>query len=292
MDSFHVEEVVAEYNILRGCIHDLAQEHGISLHGLPFHVLNRVLDGAIGSAVQAFATAQALEVQHRREEYLALVAHDLRTPLNAISLAARVLEMLLAEPSARTPEAPRMWRALNRNVKQLQELVEKVLEENVNLQTEAGVRLERRSIDLWPLVESLIHDLHPIAGTGSTRLTNGVPEELVVYADANLLRRVFQNLIANAIHYTPQGEIVIAARETGAGGPVECSVSDNGDGIPQERLPFVFDKHESDPERPGGLGLGLAIVKSFVEAHGGTVSVESTLGRGSNFRFTLPRKGN
>src|SRR6185437_11107761 len=91
-DGFDIVEVVAEYNILRGCIHDLAENHGLSLQGKALHIMNRVLDEAIGLAVQTFATKQELEVQRRREEYLAFVAHDLRTPLNAISLAAGILE--------------------------------------------------------------------------------------------------------------------------------------------------------------------------------------------------------
>lgn len=284
-DTFDIEEVVAEYNILRGSIHDLADRNGLSMQGKPFHVLNRVLDGAIGSAVQAFATQQALEVQSRREEYLAFVAHDLRTPLNAISLSARVLEELLSPDGAGT-QATRMWKALNRNVQHLQALVGKVIEENSNLETEVGVKLERREFDLWPLVEALVHDLHPVAGTGTTRLTNAVPEDFVIYADASLLRRVFQNLIANAIAYTPRGEIVIGARQASEAGTAECFVSDNGEGIPEDRRQAVFDKHDSD--KPGGLGLGLAIVKTFVEAHDGAVTLETELGVGSTFRFTLP----
>src|SRR4029079_1412003 len=138
---------------------------------------------------------------------LAFVAHDLRTPLNAISLAGRILEMTL--PPHGSPEAARMFKALRRSVQQLETLVNNVLEENTNLQTEIGIRLERRELDLWPLVEALIHDLHPVAGTASTQLINNVPDDLVVYADASLLRRVFQNLIANAIKYTPRGSITI-----------------------------------------------------------------------------------
>lgn len=287
-DTFDIEEVVAEYNILRGCIHDLADRNGLSMQGRPFHVLNRVLDRAIGSAVRSFATQKALEVQHRREEYLAFVAHDLRTPLSAISLTARVLELLLTRDGFATPETTQKFKTLNRNVRHLQDLIGKVLLENTNLETEVGVKLERRRFDLWPLVEALIHDLHPVAGTGSTRLINAIPEDFVVYADASLLRRVFQNLIANAISYTPRGEVVIGASVTGEGGTVECSVRDNGEGIPEDRRSIVFDKHETDPEKEGGLGLGLAIIKTFVEAHDGVVSVESELGVGSTFRFTLP----
>ena len=290
-DAFDIEEVVAEYNILRGCIHDLAERNGLSMQGRPFHVLNRVLDGAIGSAVQSFATQKALEVQQRREEYLAFVAHDLRTPLSAISLSARVLELLLTRDRSETPETTQKFKTLNRNVQHLQDLIGKVLLENTNLETEVGVKLERRRFDLWPLVEALIFELHPVAGTDSTRLINAIPEDFVVYADASLLRRVFQNLIANAISYTPRGEIVIGASVTGEGGTAECFVRDNGEGIPEDRLRTVFDKHETDSEKQGGLGLGLAIVKTFVEAHDGVVTVESELGVGSIFRFTLPGQG-
>lgn len=287
-DAFDIEEVVAEYNILRGCIHDLADRNGLSMQGRPFHVLNLVLDGAIGSAVGTFATEKALDVQHRREEYLAFVAHDLRTPLSAVSLSARLLELLLKRNGSETPETTQKFKTLNRNVQHLQRLIEKVLLENTNLETETGVKLERRRFDLWPLVESLIHELHPVAGTDSTRLVNAIAEDFVVYADASLLHRVFQNLIANAISYTPRGEIVIGANLTNEGGTVECFVRDNGAGIPEDRRRAVFDKYETDSEKQGGLGLGLAIVKTFVEAHDGVVNVESELGVGSTFRFTLP----
>lgn len=288
-NDFQIEEVVAEYNILRGCIHDLASEHGLVLQGAPFHVLNRVLDHAIGLALQTYSTQLALQVQQRRAEYLSFVAHDLRTPLNAISLCGKVIEAHLrrSEPSR---EVTQMLGALARNVQHLERLVAKVLEENQSLETEMGVHLQRRELDLWPLVEALIHDMHPVAGTDSTRLVNDVPETLQVYADAGLLRRVFQNLIANAIRYTPRGEIIISARTVADGG-VECVVADNGSGIPAGLLGRVFGKGETDGLATGASGLGLAIVRSLVEAHGGTVSVQSEEGRGATFMFMLPGVG-
>ena len=287
-DAFDIEEVVAEYNILRGCIHDLAERNNLALQGEPFRVLNRVLDGAIGAAVRAFAMQKALDVRQRREDYLAFVAHDLRTPLSAIALSARVLEALLTKDNAAVPQAAPMWTVLKRNVRHLEALVAKVLDENTNLATEIGVKLQRRQFDLWPLVEGLIHDLHPVAETGTTQLSNAVPEELVAYADADLIRRVLQNLIANAIGYTPRGEVIISARRTDESGTIECCVRDNGAGMSPERCATIFDKDQTDPDREGGLGLGLAIVKTFVEAHHGVVSVVSQLGAGSTFCFTLP----
>ncbi len=288
-DGYDITEIVAEYNILRGCIHDLADEHSLKLQGRAFHILNRVLDGAIGSAVEAYATQSALQVQERRQEYLAFVVHDLRTPLNAISMAARVIELAWDQPEKRAECAP-MLNSLRRNVRQLDELVTKVIDENTNIVTETGVRLERRMLDLWSLVEALIHDLNPVSGTSSTKLVNRIPYDLVVDADASLLRRIFQNLIANAIRYTPRGEVEIGAQRGAGDVGVTCWVRDNGSGVPPERLAKLFDALESDGHKTDGAGsgLGLAIVKTFVEAHGGTVEVISVEGEGSTFTFTLP----
>ena len=286
-DGFDIEEVVVEYHLLRDCIHDLADGNGLNLQGKPFRVVNQVLDSAIGLAVKTFASQRALEIQQRREDYLAFVAHDLRTPLTAISMAASVLELKLPE---QTPAIAQLLKTLRRSAQQLDALVSKVLEENLHLQTEAGIKLERRELDLWPLVEAIVRDLHPVAGNSGTRLINEVPDELMVFADANLLRRIFQNLIANAIKYTPRGEVRIGVRDVAAASAVECSVSDNGVGIVEAFLDKIFDKGETDPAHSGGTGLGLAIVKTFVEAHGGTVTVESKEGLGTTFRFTLPNR--
>ena len=133
-DGFNIAEVVGEYNILRGCVHDLVESAGMRLDGRAFHILNNVLDSAIGLAVETYATAQALEVQRRREEYLAFVAHDLRTPLSAISLAARVIEQAPDTPAGSAMRADMIPR-LRRNVHQSEALVSKIIEENSSLET-------------------------------------------------------------------------------------------------------------------------------------------------------------
>ena len=288
--GFDIIEVVSEYNILRGCIHDLAESNGLTLSGKAFHILNRVFDDAIGLAIQTFATQQALEVQRRRDEYLAFVTHDLRTPLNAIALATRILELETATDRAGA-DADRILNMLRRNVRHLESLIEKVLKESAHVQTEMGIHLECRTFDLWPLVEAVIQDVKPVADTAGTSVSSRISHDLLIYADASLLRRIFQNLLANAITYTPRGEVVIDAREVDPSGSIECLVSDNGSGIPKARLDKLFKKLETDPQKQGGTGLGLAIVKSFVEAQGGTVSVETMEGVGTTFRFTLPGAG-
>ena len=288
-EGYDIEEVVAEYNILRKCLYDLAKHHGFSLESGSFDITNDVLDRAIGLAVQTYATERALELQKRREEYLAFVAHDLRTPLNAVAVAASVLEETFRDGKTRE-DTEWMLKTLRRNAQQLQELVEKIIQENTNLSTESRIKLEPREFDLWPLVEALIYDLRPLATTNGTHLVNEVPHHLVVYADAGLLKRIFQNLVSNAVRHTAHGKVVLGARESHSDEALECWVIDDGAGFSKEKLQQVFDELESDSGNGSGLGLGLSIVKNFIEAHGGRVSVESWAGKGSKFCFTLPMK--
>lgn len=288
-DGFDIVEVSVEYNIMRACVHDLAEREEIEMQGEPFHVLNRVLDAAIGVAVAAFSDHRLREARQRREEYLAFVVHDLRTPLNAIALAMNYVEKSLGKPVNAGAENM-VWQLLRRNVRQLEELVGKVLAENVNMEEEAGLKIVQRRVDLWPLVESVRLALLPIADASATRIENSIPPDLVVYADASMLRRIVQNLVNNAISFTAGGTVVIAANMRPTDSLVEVTVTDDGEGIAPERIGLVFEKLESEPGRDGssGMGLGLAIVKAFVEAHGGEVTVASQVGEGSTFRFTLP----
>ena len=285
--GFDIVEVVAEYNVLRNTLHELAEMHGLVLQGIAGRIVNRVIDEAIGLAVNTYATQKAVELQQRREEHLSFVAHDLRTPLVAISIAASILGRNIPG-GAEGEESSMMLNTLNRNVKRLDGLITKVVQEEVNLSTDTALKLVRREFDLWPLVHGLIYDLQPLAEAAGTELRNRISIHQVVFADAGLLTQVFQNLISNAIDYTPNGEVIIAAQPIDENGGVECSVSDNGAGIPEDQIEKVFEKLVTDPEKKGGLGLGLAIVKQIVEAHDGEITVESKEGVGSTFRFTLP----
>ena len=285
-DGFDIVEVVAEYNVLRNALQDLAEIHGLVLHGRAGHIVNRVLDEAIGVAVDTYARQKAVELQQRRQEHLSFVAHDLRTPLVAISIASEILGRNIPD-EGRGEEASLMLSTLKRNVKRLDGLVSRVIQEEKNLNIDSALALECREIDLWPIVHDLMRDLQPLAEAVGAELRNRISIRLVAFADAGLLTQVFQNLISNAIDYTPGGEIVIGAQEMESG-EVECWVSDNGQGIPADFIEKVFEKLETDPNKKGGIGLGLAFAKQIVEAHGGTITAESVIGAGSTFRFTLP----
>ena len=287
--GFDVEEVVAEYNALRCVILSLIEAHDLQVKGLTNHTINRVIDKSIGLAVKTYATQKALEVQQRREEHLAFVAHDLRSPLSTISIAAQLLESRFPKAASDASTA-NLLATLGRNVTRLNELIVKVVQEANNLNADPNERAKRRDVELKPLVDGLMLDLDPMAVSSDAKLFNQVPAEIVAFADPNLLTLVFQNLISNAISYTPHGNIIVGAREDSEANSIECWVSDNGAGIHEERTEKVFEKLETDPERNEGMGLGLAIVRQFVEAHGGTVSVDSVIGVGSTFRFNLPNQ--
>jgi signal transduction histidine kinase len=231
-----------------------------------------------------------VELQKRREEHLSFVIHDLRTPLQAISLATTMLERSLSDDS-KIELTETSLSTLRRNINRLDALIKRVLQEEANLQLTDSPKLEKREFDLWPLVESTIRDLDPIATDSHTTLINSVPSNMTIFADARLLGQVFQNLLSNAMKFTPNGEIIVGARQPDGDGAVQCWVQDTGAGIESERLDKIFEKLETD-QQPGkrGVGLGLAIVKQIVELHCGTIAVESRVGEGSTFTFEIPQR--
>lgn len=283
--GFDLAEVVSEYGILRGCILDLVDRNGLYLTGQMGVTLHEFIDAAVLSAVRAFWEQRDQHERTRREEYLKFIVHDLRSPLAAIYQAMMVVEHELHD-SAVSDRARAMLNAVQRNIQRMQVLTIKVLQEEANIRAEAGVQADRDEIVLRPVVESVIQELQPLALTSGTKVQNIVPMDIVVYADPELLHRIFQNLISNAIEHSPAGAVTVGA--AGENGGVVCWVEDNGRGMSPELKAKVLDKLPMDARRNGGTGLGLAVVRQFVEAHVGKISVESHEGDGTTFRFSIP----
>jgi signal transduction histidine kinase len=176
---------------------------------------------------------------------------------------------------------------MRRNIGHLGRLVEEVVKENVHVESAGGIYVDRRLLALRPIVDVVIESMHTIAEKNRTVVINEVSECFNVYADGNLLWRVFQNLIGNAIRFAPNGVIRIAATLDDECSKAICEVIGDGVGIPAARLESVFNTLENDAEG-NPHGLGLSFTRRLIQAHGGTIKVESEPNRRTVFRFTLP----
>jgi len=228
------------------------------------------------------------QLERTREEFVANVSHELRTPL---SLIKGYVETLL-EGARNQPEVlERFLKIIERNAQRLDLLIQDLL--TISALESGRMKLDLQPVPLHSLVEKIFTDLKPRATAKNTNLINEVPD-LAAHGDPNRLDQILANLIDNAIKYgKPQGRIIVGAKPVD--GRVEIFVQDDGPGIPPDSLERVFERfYRVDKARSreqGGTGLGLAIVKHIVQAHGGTVRVESELGKGATFYFTLPLEG-
>ena len=286
--GFDITEVVAEYNILRQCLQDTAEDNGILLLGKPLHIVNNIFDDAIGKAAKAFETMMTIELQHRHDEHMAFLLHDLRTPLEALSLATTLLERSL--PGDQTNSAvSSALSVLRGNINRLTARVRHVLS------TASGFgksfQTEFVMLNLRGQADKVVRDLALLAASVETEVRNDIDERLEVFSDEILLAQILQNLVANALKFTSKGIIELGAREIQDGQAVECWIKDSGQGIPATKIDKVFERFETGSEPgQGGMGLGLAIVKELVELHKGEIHVHSEVGKGSTFTFVLPSR--
>ena len=223
-----------------------------------------------------------------RREFTANVSHELRTPLTAIQWASQTLEVTAHSD----PEATRRFAStINRHARRLSALVEDLLELGRIESKEEHVRPEEVSIR--SAMDSVAHTLAPVVEKKGVHLDMEVPEEADhVWADPAALERILINLAENGVNYSSEGSRISVSGALREDGFIEVSVADQGDGIPPEHLPRIFERfYRVDSARSrenGGTGLGLSIVKHLVQEMGGDVWVESAPGRGSTFRFTIP----
>jgi PAS domain S-box-containing protein len=223
----------------------------------------------------------------RKDEFLAMLAHELRNPLAPISSAAQLLGHVAADEK-RVRQAGQI---IGRQVRHLTGLVDDLLD--VSRVTRGLVELQRERVDLKAVVASAIEQARPLVETRRHRLDQAIAAD-PAWVDGDRIRlvQVVANLLNNAAKYTPQGGTIALSLEV-KGGQATITVRDNGIGIGPGLLPQVFElftQAERTPDRAqGGLGLGLALVKSLVGLHAGRVQAESGgPGLGSTFRIMLP----
>ncbi|MDR7433538.1 MAG: ATP-binding protein [Armatimonadota bacterium] len=242
-------------------------------------------DDELGEVAQAFnAMAAALNKQEElRRQLLADIAHELGTPLAVIQGNLEGMLDGVIEPTAER------LASLHTHVGLLARLVKDL--RDLSLAQAGQLTLHPERLDLARTIQEIIEVVRPRAEEKGITLVTSVDTVPPVLVDPHRLAQVLHNLLDNALRHTPPGGTVeIVARQENK--MVRVSVRDTGSGIPPEDLPHVFDRFyrvdRSRSRATGGTGLGLAVVKHVVEASGGQVFVESKMGQGSTFSFTLP----
>ncbi|HTU81201.1 MAG TPA: ATP-binding protein [Candidatus Acidoferrales bacterium] len=238
------------------------------------------------SSVVLFADDQTalVRLDRARKEFLSNVSHELRTPLSSIKL---MLETVLEAPDeeARDLFLPQALSQVDR----LAALVGQLLEQ---ARAESGqLKLALREIDLEEVAHPIVSSFEPQASNKGIALELIAGRPVQLEADPDRLSQIFVNLIDNAIRHTNAGgrvKVELDAR----GSDAVVRIRDTGEGIPYRDLPHIFERFyvvdRSRTRESGGAGLGLAIVKGIVDAHGGAISAESMLGRGTTFTIRLP----
>ena len=235
------------------------------------------------------ANEQMKKASALKSEFVATVSHELRTPMTSIrETVSQMLDGILGETTENQRD---MLSMCLEDIDRLGRIINDLLNiSKLEGQTE-GVNKEL--VDLTVVIENVIANFHSLAEVKGLEIRKNISAERpMVYADKDKITRAFSNLVGNALKFTKKGHIDISVRDKGE--ELECAVSDAGIGIAAEHLHEVFDKFTQfgRVDGPGekGTGLGLAISKDIVELHGGKISVESTLDKGSKFIFTLPKQ--
>jgi two-component system OmpR family sensor kinase len=232
-------------------------------------LVGQTLDSMLDRLQRAFA---------RQREFVSDASHELRTPL---AVLRGQVDLLATERDVQ--RRAEITATVLRELDRMNRLVDDML---TLASGESGTALQRRQIDIAGFVEDLRRDL-PLLGDRRYVVTG--PDGGALDADADRLEQIIRNLVRNAVAVTePDDRIAVAL--AARGDTLEVTVSDDGPGIPPDELARVFDRfHRAGAERhDGGTGLGLAIAQALVEAHGGTIGVDSPPGHGATFRFTIP----
>ena len=243
--------------------------------------------GASGAVLVLHEISELRRLERVRQDFVANVSHEFRTPLTAIQgFAETLLTGALDDPANRR----RFVEIIRDHATRLARLTEDLLELS---RIEAGeLKLEFQPVSVQQLVDSCVETVSLKAGAKQLELKVSVPEGLPdVRGDANRLQEVLQNLLDNAVQYTPPGgSIEVSAANSNK--QIVITVADTGIGIPQAEQSRIFERfYRVDAARSreaGGTGLGLSIARHIVEVHAGRLWVESTVGEGSRFHFSIP----
>lgn len=234
------------------------------------------------------AAREAAEAASRaRDAVLAIVSHDLRNPVGSVITAAAFMLDTLAEEVLATPQGQQVG-VIHRAARRANRLLDDLMD--VTRIEAGGLAVDVRPVPVRALIDGAAELMRPAADENGVRLVAGHAAGLPpVLADPDRILQVFANLAGNAVKFTPAGgTVTLAAMPDGEG--VAFEVADTGPGMAPEQVERAFDRFwQAARADRRGVGLGLSIARGIVDAHGGSLTVRSTPGEGTVFRFTLPR---
>ncbi len=248
-------------------------------------------DGDIAGAVANFRDVTHYhEVEELKTDIISTITHEFKTPLTSLSMNVSLLseELQSADLTPSDSEISEIVPELESDLHRLTNLVNNVLDIS-KLESEA-MTIDRQHARVEDIVTQAVDPFHRQAEEAGVDLNVQIAEDTPdVYVDPNKIAWVISNLVGNSLRHTQQGDsIQIAANKRGT--RVAISVTDTGTGIPEDMQERIFDKFvQASDSSPGGVGLGLAICREVLEAHGEQIWVDSELGKGSSFTFTLPK---
>lgn len=222
-------------------------------------------------------------LQQQKDDFISIASHELKTPITALKASLQLLDRMKQNPS--TPMFTKLIEQSTRSMGKISELVEDLL--NVSRMKDGQVALNKSTFVISAMLNGCCNHVR-IAG--EYELIFEGDQELAVFADEHRIDQVVVNLVNNAVKYAPNSKQIYLIAEN-LGDMARITVRDQGPGIPEEKIPHLFDRYyraEESGIQVSGLGLGLYISADIIQRHGGSIGVDSEMGKGSSFWFTLP----
>jgi len=246
--------------------------------GLAYRLVGTSLD----ITVQKMQDEATKELLKKKDDFMSIASHELKTPITVLKASLQMLNRMKDNP---TNMLAKLIEQANKSMDKVTTLIENLL--NTNKLNEGQLHLNKTS---FIIAEMIADCCQHIRVDGEYSIITEGDKKLMVYADANRIDQVVINFVNNAIKYAPASKKIHAKIEK-INNVVRVSVSDKGPGIPPEKIPYLFDRYyraDSSGVQYSGLGLGLYISAEIIKKHNGKIGVDSEIGKGATFWFTLP----
>jgi len=261
-------------------VHKDAAIHWIRIQAKVFYTSSGKPEKLVGTILDI---TDFKRLQQQKDDFISIASHELKTPVTSLKASLQLLQRL--KDRGNLEMLPRLIDQAARSMEKISGLIEDLL--NVSRLNAGTIQLKQSEFNIKDLLDECCHNAEE-SGTHEIVLEGDTSS--VVFADQDRIEQVLTNFVTNAIKYAPDSPIITISVKKDEKS-LTISVTDQGAGIPQDKLPHLFDRYfrvDESGQQVSGLGLGLYISADIIERHGGTIGVESEIGNGSTFWFSLP----